>query len=242
MTASIRIGTSGWIYPHWRGLFYPPGVPQRAWLEFYASRFDTVEVNYSFYRLPSAKSFASWKARTPNGFCFALKGSRFVTHVKLLQDPETHVATFYERAETLGQKLGAALWQLPPWLARDDRRLETFLAVLPFNHLNAIEFRHPSWFVDPVYASLRRHGVALCLADRDGRTFPPQPILTTTWIYLRFHSGLAGGDYTEAQLRHWASLIADFRARGVGVYAYFNNDWNGNALKNARELHALVAQ
>jgi uncharacterized protein YecE (DUF72 family) len=123
MTGSIRIGTSGWVYPHWRGLFYPPSIRQRAWLEFYAGRFGTVEVNYSFYRLPSRDSFATWEARTPNDFCFALKGSRLVTHVKRLKDPDVPIKTFFERAEALGQKLGAVLWQFPPWLPHDDNNL-----------------------------------------------------------------------------------------------------------------------
>jgi uncharacterized protein YecE (DUF72 family) len=240
MTASVRIGTSGWIYPHWRGRFYPPELPQRAWLEFYASHFDTVEVNYSFYRLPSRESFADWAARTPTDFCFALKGSRFVTQMKRLKDPDVHVPRFFERANTLGPKLGPVLWQLPPQLHRDDGRLESFLAVLPPDRRNAIEFRHPSWLVEPIYALLRRHGIALCLADRDGQRYPSEPLLTTTWSYLRFHSGLAGGDYTETQLREWASVIADFCSRGASVYGYFNNDWNGFALKNARQLRDLV--
>jgi uncharacterized protein YecE (DUF72 family) len=241
MTASIRIGTSGWIYPHWRGRFYPPDLPQRAWLEFYGSHFSTVEVNYSFYRLPSTESFVTWAARTPPDFCFALKGSRFVTQMKRLKDPEVHVPRFFERAVALGPKLGPVLWQLPPQLQRDDDRLATFLAALPANHPNAIEFRHSSWLVEPVYALLNRHGVALCLADRDGQRFPSEPLLTTTLSYLRFHSGLAGGDYTDAQLRAWTAVIADFRARGASVYAYFNNDWDGYAVKNARELEQLVS-
>jgi uncharacterized protein YecE (DUF72 family) len=242
MTAFVRIGTSGWIYPHWRHRFYPPELPQRRWLEFYSSRFGTVEINYSFYRLPSPASFASWKAGTPADFSFALKGSRFVTHLKRLKDPDVHVATFYERAKALGRKLGVVLWQLPPQLQRDDNRLESFLAVLPSNHPNAIEFRHPSWFVEPVYASLRRHDVALCLADRDGRILPSDLVLTSDWSYLRFHSGQADGDYTETQLHQWADRIADFRARDVSVFAYFNNDWGGYALKNARDLRELVTR
>jgi uncharacterized protein YecE (DUF72 family) len=152
LTVTIRNGTSGWIYPHWRCLFYPPAVSQSGWLELYSSHVGTVEVNYSFYRLPSRETFASWGRRTPADFSFALKGSRFVTHLKRLKDPEIHVATFYERAEALGQKLGADLWQLPPQLQRDDRRLESFLTALPADPLNAIEFRHSSWFVEPVYA------------------------------------------------------------------------------------------
>ncbi len=233
---SIRIGTSGWTYAHWHGRFYPATLPQRAWLDFYASRFDTVEVNNSFYRLPTRETFSAWAAQTPADFCFAVKGSRFVTHLKRLAEPDVHVATFFDRAEALGEKLGPVLWQLRADFQRDDDRLDAFLASLPPNTANAIEFRHPSWLVAAVYARLERHGVALCLADRDGQAFPAEPIATTNWSYLRFHSGVSGGDYTAAQLDHWAGVIADFRARGISTYAYFNNDWNGYAPKNAVEL------
>lgn len=240
MSATIRIGTSGWVYRHWKARFYPSGLQPSKWLAFYARHFATVEANYSFYRLPSREAFATWRAQTPPGFCFAVKGSRFVTHLKRLKDPSSHVGTFFAHAEALGEKLGPVLWQLPPSFRRDDERLEAFLAALPADHRQAIEFREASWFVEPVYALLARHQVALCIADSGGTSAPPEPRLTTGWTYLRFHSGLAGGDYTEAQLRHWAGVVAGFRDRGADVYAYFNNDWQGFAVENARWLRALV--
>lgn len=241
MTTDLHIGTSGWIYRHWRGRFYPEGMPPGAALEFYARQLDTVEVNYSFYRLPSREAFTAWREQTPASFCFAVKGSRFVTHLKHLREPGEHVARFFERATALGDKLGPVLWQLPPRFHRDDARLADFLASLPPGSANAVEFRDPTWLADPVYALLSRYRAALCLADRDGASLPPTPILTADWTYLRFHSGLAGGDYTEEQLRHWAAVVADFRARGVRVFAYFNNDWGGFALTNAERLKALTS-
>ncbi len=240
MSATVRIGTSGWVYRHWKGRFYPPGLASSRWLEFYATHFSTVEVNFSFNRLPGAETFAGWRAQTPPGFCFAVKGSRLITHLKRLKDPSSHVATFFAHAEALGEKLGPVLWQLPPRFRRDDERLEAFLAALPADRRQAIEFREASWFVEPVYALLARHGVALCIADSGGVTAPPEPRLTTGWTYLRFHSGLADGNYTEAQLRHWAGVVAGFRDAGVAVYAYFNNDWEGFAVENARRLQALL--
>jgi uncharacterized protein YecE (DUF72 family) len=213
---------------------------QDDWLSFYAERFDTVEVNYSFYRLPTRDAFAAWRDRTPAGFCFAAKGSRFVTHLKRLKEPEVHVPTFFERAEALGDKLGPVLWQLPPHFHRDDGRLAAFLAALPTRRRNAVEFRHASWLAEPIYDLLRRHSVALCLADSRGQTLPAEPLLTTDWSYLRFHAGLDGGDYTDDQLCHWAAVIADFHRQGAASFVYFNNDWEGFALKNAARLKELV--
>lgn len=237
----LRIGTSGWIYPHWRGVFYPPGLRPADWLGYYSAHFDTVEVNYSFYRLPSRAAFAAWRAATPPGFCFAVKGSRFVTHLKRLKDPERHVPRFFERAGALEEKLGPVLWQLPPQLARDDARLAAFLGALPRERRHALEFRHGSWLDPAVYDLLRAHGVALCIADAGGRSLPPEPVLTADWTYLRFHSGLADGAYTEEQLERWAGVVRALRAGGAAVYAYFNNDAHGYAVANARRLRALLA-
>lgn len=239
MAGVVRIGTSGWVYRHWQGVFYPPDLRARRWLEFYARHFDTVEVNASFYRLPAESTFARWRAQTPPGFCFGVKGSRFLTHRLRLAEPAGPVSTFFERASALGEKLGPVLWQLPPSFQRDDARLEAFLAVLP-PHRQAIELRHASWFVEPVYLLLARYQVALCLADSGGRTLPPEPRLTAPWTYLRFHAGLANGDYTEEQLRRWADAIAGFREQGLDVYAYFNNDWQGFAVQDARRLRELL--
>ncbi|HEY8477176.1 MAG TPA: DUF72 domain-containing protein [Chloroflexota bacterium] len=236
----LRIGTSGWNYPHWRERFYPPGLKPSEWLGFYARRFDTVEINYSFYRLPTREAFASWGRVVPEGFVFAVKGSRFITHVKRLRDPAPAVTRFFERAAALGAKLGPALWQLPPQFQRDPARLAAFLQALPEAQRHAFEFRHASWFVDEVYALLRARGAALCIADRDGHHTPL--VHTASWTYVRFHSGLAGGSYTEAQLQGWAERLRQWSEAGVQVYAYFNNDWEGYAPANAARLRELVAR
>ncbi len=239
---SVRVGTSGWIYKHWRGVFYPAGLPQRRWLEFYAEHFDTVEVNFSFYRLPERATFESWRRRAPPGFAFAVKGSRFITHLKQLHEPEEHVALFFERVAGLGDAVGPVLWQLPPRLRRDDARLAAFLAVLPAGFQNAIEFRHESWLAEPVFDLLSAHGVALCIPDHPH--LPQALRLTAGWTYLRFHYGGGDhdtdGDYPPAELEAWAGRIRRFQAEGAAVWAYFNNDWRGYAIRNALALRELL--
>lgn len=230
----LRIGTSGWTYRHWRGVFYPERLPQRRWLEFYAQHFDTVEINFSFYRLPKRETFEAWRARSGPDFRFAVKGSRFITHVRRLAEAEQHVGLFFERLEGLGERAGPVLWQLPPDFRRDDQRLEGFLAALPMAYRHSLEFRHESWLAEPVFERLAARRVALCIPDSPG--LPQALRLTADWTYLRFHYGARGGDYTDEQLDLWAERIRGFRARGVGVWAYFNNDWGGYAIKNARAL------
>jgi uncharacterized protein YecE (DUF72 family) len=237
--SELRIGTSGWIYKHWRGTFYPKDLPQKEWLAFYAERFDTVEINFSFYRLPKKETFEAWRDQAAPDFRYAVKGSRFITHMKKLGDPETHVRLFTERLEGLGDRTGPVLWQLPPQYKRNEVRLEAFLAALPAAYRHAIEFRHASWLVESVYARLTRHGVALCIPDHP--EIPKALKLTTDWTYLRFHAGAREGDYTDAELDTWAGHIRDFRAQGAAVWAYFNNDWRGFAIKNAEALRARLA-
>jgi uncharacterized protein YecE (DUF72 family) len=237
----IRIGCSGWSYDHWRGGFYPKSLSSGRWLDLYATRFDTVEVNATFYRLPRAATVARWAAATPEDFCFAVKASRYLTHVKRLRELPDGVARLLERIDPLiaSGKLGPTLWQLPGTFRRDDERLARALAALPPGR-HAFEFRDGSWFDDDVYALLRSHGVALVVADRDG--LPPAPWVDTAgWWYLRFHHGRAGrrGNYSDAELRRWAERIR--RASG-DVYAYFNNDWEGFAPENARTLRKLVEE
>ena len=250
---SVRVGTSGWIYKHWRGAFYPPGLPQRRWLEFYAEHFHTVEVNFSFYRLPERSTFESWRRRAPPGFTYAVKGSRFITHLKQLHEPEEHVAPFFERVAGLGHAAGPILWQLPPRLRRDDARLDRFLAALPAGLQNAIEFRHESWLAEPVFELLAVHGVALCIPDHP--RLPQALRLTTDWTYLRFHYGggaardgrdgnpdqTTDGDYRPEELARWAERISRFESEGVAVWAYFNNDWHGYAIRDALTLRGLLA-
>jgi uncharacterized protein YecE (DUF72 family) len=231
---SIRIGCSGWNYAHWRnGVFYPSRLPPRRWLEHYARHFDTVEVNSTFYRLPRETAVANWVAETPPDFLFAVKMSRYVTHIKRLRDLAPSIELFYSRIRPLAEsrKLGPMLWQLPPTFRRDDQRLAEALATLPSGR-HCFEFRHESWFVEPVYELLRRHDVALVIGDTPDRPFQAHE-LTAGWTFVRFHYGHRGrnGNYSDRELEDWAQRIEAW-ARRVDVYAYFNNDWNGFALRN----------
>jgi uncharacterized protein YecE (DUF72 family) len=234
-----RIGTSGWNYRHWRGVFYPSGLPAARWLAGYAREFETVEINYSFYRLPTPENFATWREQVPDGFDFAVKGNRFITHLKRLADPVEPLDRFFTSVAGLDDRLGPILWQLPPHFACDLSRLSAFLAALPRGHRHAFEFRHDSWFVQPVYALLAKHEAALCWVDRGGECSPLLP--TTSWAYVRLHGGLGDGwAYLDEQLRAWADRIADARDRGLTVYAYFNNDPHGHAINDARRLRVLL--
>jgi uncharacterized protein YecE (DUF72 family) len=234
---SIRIGCSGWNYKHWRnGVFYPPRLPARRWLEFYAQHFDTVEINATFYRLPRVDAVARWVAESPPGFCFAVKMSRYVTHVKRLVDVPKHTAIFYERIEPFlrSPKLGPILWQFAPNFQRTNenaQRLRDTLAHLrPGRH--CFEFRHESWFLDETYEELRAAKVALVIGDDPRRPFQTREV-TSDFTFVRFHGGaeLGNGDYSEAELQSWAQWI-EKQARAVDVFAYFNNDWQGFAIKN----------
>jgi uncharacterized protein YecE (DUF72 family) len=234
----IRIGCSGWSYEDWKGRVYPSSEPVARWLELYAQWFDTVEVNATFYRLPERTTVERWARVTPPGFCFAVKASRYLTHVKRLRDLRPGLERFEERIEPLreARKLGPLLWQLPPRFRRDDDRLAQALAVLPPGR-HAFEFRDESWFADGVYELLRAHDAALVVADRaPGR--PTPWVETAGWSYLRFHNGRArGGAYGRQALTSWADRIGE--ARG-DVYSYFNNDWEGFAVANARMLRRLL--
>jgi uncharacterized protein YecE (DUF72 family) len=231
---TLRIGCSGWNYDHWRnGVFYPPRLPLHRWLEYYAQHFDTVEVNATFYRLPREGAVANWVASTPAGFLFAVKMSRYVTHVKRLRDLPASLALFYGRLAPLvaAAKLGPVLWQLPPTFRRDDGRLAETLAQLPSGR-HCFEFRHESWFVDEIYELLRAHAVALVVGDSPRYPFQTQE-LTADWTFVRFHHGRRGrgGNYSVRELEEWAKRIEEWRER-MDVYAYFNNDWNGYAVRN----------
>jgi uncharacterized protein YecE (DUF72 family) len=234
----IRIGCSGWSYEHWRGVLYPQRGSTSRWLELYAESFDTVEINATFYRLPSAKTVEGWATKAPDDFLFAVKASRYLTHVKRLRSIADGVKRMDARIEPLrgARKLGPILWQLPPHFDRDDDRLESALeAISPGRH--AFEFRDPSWFAEPVYDILRRHDAALVVADRSPGGASPW-VDTAGWSYLRFHAGRGrNGNYSERQLGEWAERVRE--ARG-DVFVYFNNDWEGFAIENARALRALV--
>jgi uncharacterized protein YecE (DUF72 family) len=235
----IRIGCSGWNYQHWRGPVYPASEPSRRWLELYARSFDTVEVNATFYRLPERRIVRRWAETTSPGFCFAVKASRYLTHVKRLRDLRPGLERLYERIEPLhdAQKLGPLLWQLPPRFRRDDDRLADALGALPPGR-HAFEFRDESWFTEAVYELLRAHDAALVVADRAAA--PPSPwVETARWSYIRFHAGRAPrGAYGRQALATWARRIVE--APG-DVYAYFNNDWEGFAVANARTLERMLS-
>jgi uncharacterized protein YecE (DUF72 family) len=231
---SVRIGCSGWNYESWQDEFYE-GKPARTWLRHYAQHFDTVEVNNTFYRLPLRTSVARWVEETPPNFVFAVKASRYLTHVKRLTDLNSGIERYYERLEPLARspKLGPVLWQLPANFHRDDERLSAALDALPPCR-HCFEFRHASWFVDPVYDLLSKHGAALVIGDRpEVKEFQTYE-LTTDWTYVRFHYGSRGrrGNYSESELEEWAQRFQDWR-REVEIYAYFNNDWEVFAVRNA---------
>ena len=233
----VRIGCSGWQYKSWRESFYPKGLGQPRWLRHYASVFDTVEVNSTFYRLASPTAVARWVEQTPEGFVFTIKASRYLTHVKRLNGIEPYVARFHESIEPLTQtpKMGPVLWQLPANFRRDDERLADTLAALPPGR-HCFEFRDPSWFTGEVLALLRRHGAALVIGDDPERPFQSHE-LTADWTLIRFHRGRRGrrGNYSESELDEWAQRIAGWRERAE-VFAYFNNDWEEFAPRNARSL------
>jgi uncharacterized protein YecE (DUF72 family) len=238
---AVRIGCSGWNYQHWREVVYPKGVPVRRWLEHYATLFDTVEVNSTFYRLPSVSAVEGWVEQSPPGFLFAVKASRFLTHMKRLTDMGTPLQRFNERIDPLvrSPKLGPVLWQLPETFHRNDERLAAALAALPRGR-HCFEFRHASWFVDKVYELLRGHGVALVIGDEPRRIFQTRE-LTADFTYLRFHHGGGDGNYSHRQLGVWARRIEEWR-RSVDVYAYFNNDWGGFAVENGLWLKERLGE
>jgi uncharacterized protein YecE (DUF72 family) len=240
-THPVRIGCSGWNYKDWRGRVYPAGLPPRRWLAHYSARFDTVEVNSTFYRLARPDAVAAWVADTPPGFLFAVKASRYLTHVKRLTDLEQGVERLYAGIAPLvaSPKLGPMLWQLPANFHRDDDRLAMALARLPPGR-HCFEFRHASWFAPPVYDLLRGHEAALVYGDDPRRPFQTLE-LTAAWTFLRFHHGHRGhrGNYSETELREWASRLRALREE-VEVFAYFNNDWEAFAPDNASRLRALL--
>lgn len=229
----LRVGTSGYQYDHWRGVFYPRDLPKSRWFAYYARHFDTVEINNTFYRLPETRVFDAWRAAAPLGFRYAVKFSRFGTHRKRLKDPAQPIALFVSRARHLGAELGPILVQLPPRFRVNLPRLETFLSLLPRALRWTIEFRDPSWLCEPVYERLAAYGVALCVHD----LLPEHPRrLTGDFAYVRFHGRNYGGNYTTQALVSQARRIRAYLADGVDVYAYFNNDIGGHAVRNALDL------
>ena len=237
-----RVGCSGWQYKHWRGDFYPADVAQARWFEYYAARFDSVEINNSFYRLPERATFAAWARRAPPGFEFAVKASRFLTHMKKLKDPEEPIERLFSRMGALGPHLGPVLYQLPPGWRLDVDRLAYFLGALPAGIRHVIEFRDPSWYDPSVGALLKRHRVALCLHDMPGSATGRQPV--GPFVYVRFHGATSkyGGGYSQERLRSWAEWLNEQRAGGCDVHAYFNNDIGGHAPRDAVTLRRLLEE
>lgn len=238
-----HVGCSGWNYRSWRGDIYPRGTPARLWLERYAELFTTVEVNTTFYRLISRDAVGRWAQQTPEQFSFAVKASRYLTHVKRLADMGEGVSRFYERIEPLVEagRLGPVLWQLPETFHRDGERLAATLRALPPGR-HAFEFRHPSWFVPEIYALLREHRAALVIADHPDRPFQTAE-LTCDWTYVRLHYGTRGrrGNYSQTELEEWAERLHSWRAE-TELFVYFNNDWEAFAPRNAATLRQLLAQ
>jgi uncharacterized protein YecE (DUF72 family) len=235
----IWVGTSGWQYASWKNRFYPKGVPQRAWLEFYATRFPVVEVNNSFYMLPKEATFDRWRQATPEGFLFVVKASRYITHVRRLRDAKDSVDLFWSRAARLGEKLGPILFQLPPNFRADPALLKNFLGILPEQMRPAFEFREDSWRTDEIYELLDRAGAAWVMADRPGWHVPN--VVAGGWSYIRFHEGRASHPaYSRRKLRAWAERIANLDA--TDVVAFFNNDAMAAAPADALALMDLLTE
>jgi uncharacterized protein YecE (DUF72 family) len=238
--AETWIGTSGYVYRHWRkGVFYPVGLSAREELGHYASRFRTVELNNPFYRVPTVEMFQRWRDSSPPDFQFAIKASRYITHVKRLRNVAEELSLFLDRADHLGQKLGPILFQLPPTQQLELARLDKFLDLLAPARRWVIEFRHPSWHAGEVYRRLTERGVALCIPVGGG--LHPDRIATAPFTYIRMHRGQEpGGGFTDADLKAWAGRIRALRAAAKEVYVYFNNDWGGYAIRDAIKLRELL--
>lgn len=252
MPPAFRVGCSGWNYKHWRDNFYPPEVPVRNWFAHYAQVFDTVEINNTFYRLPESPTFEAWRDRAPGDFLYAIKASRFITHLKRLREPEEPVSRLFERACQLQAHLGPVLYQLPANFHCDLTRLDDFLALLPrtLGEINGtpadhairhvFEFRHPSWYVEETQALLRAHGAVMCLHDKAGSAIV-EPV-DAPFVYVRFHGpqGRYFGRYDLRRMEWWAAQLAAQWCAGRDVFAYFNNDPDGMAVINAQELRAML--
>jgi uncharacterized protein YecE (DUF72 family) len=237
----IWVGTSGYVYRHWRkGVFYPPGLKTREELAYYAAHFPTVELNNPFYRLPTGEMFARWRDVTPADFEFAVKASRYITHIKRLRDTSEEIELLMSRARELGPKLGPVLFQLPPNQQVELERLHDFLALLSGSQRWVMEFRHPSWHTKEVYRALAEHSVALCIPVGGG--LHPDRITTAAFSYIRMHRGQeSGGGFTQDELRHWATQLRALSSVGKDVYIYFNNDWGGYAIRDAKCIQELLA-
>ena len=236
----IHIGTSGWHYDHWVGPFYPEGSAGGDLLPYYRARFDAVEINNSFYQLPSAGTLKSWQAAVGPDFVFSAKASRYITHMKKLKEPEQAVAAFFDRIRLLSPNLGPILFQLPPrWQANPDR-LDDFLSALPADCRYTFEFRDPSWFADSCLEILSRRGAAFCIYDLAGRTSPRA--VTADFVYVRLHGpgDAYQGRYDKSDLAGWAGAFSSWARQGKEIFCFFDNDEKGYAAVNAMELKQMV--
>ena len=236
------IGTSGWHYDHWRNMFYPEKLSKAKWLEFYAGRFHTVEVNNSFYRLPSEAAFHNWHDSSPADFTFAVKVNRFITHIKRLKNAEEAVEKFAAAVKILGDKLGPLLYQLPPNMRRDDQRLESFLSILPRGMKHVFEFRHQSWFDKEILNTLHKYNIGFCAFDMPSLSCPL--VATADFAYVRFHgsTGLYSSCYSDGELLDWAKRLSNMAKNLRTVYVYFNNDVEGFAVRNAMTLREYLKE
>ena len=241
---SVRIGTSGWAYTHWRGVLYEPGLPTTRWLQRYVDEFDTVELNGSFYRWPQDAQFERWRDQLPAGFVMAVKAARGLTHARRLRSPEVWVERLERGWRALGERGGPMLVQLHPALERDDARLDHFLDAMPADIPVAVEFRHPSWDDPQVYELLERHDAAYVVMS--GAHLPCILKATASLVYVRLHGPdpdtLYGGSYSADDLRWWADRIREWTAQDRDVVVYFNNDLGGNAVRNARDLKVALSR
>jgi uncharacterized protein YecE (DUF72 family) len=238
--SNIHIGTSGWHYKHWSGPFYPADMRSEDYLAFYCQHFHTVEINNSFYQLPDESTLEDWQSHVPDGFVFAVKASRYITHMKKLKDPQEPVGTFMQRIAALKDRLGPILFQLPPHWHANPERLENFLQTLPKGHRFTFEFRDESWFDELIYEILRKHNAAFCMYYLEGKASPKE--VTADFVYIRLHGAERSyqGKYTTSQLAGWAGAISAWSRMGKEVYCYFNNDIHAAAPENAAELNDML--
>ncbi len=239
---AVSVGTSGWSYQHWDGEFYPKGLPKSRWFDHYSTWFPTVEINYSFYRLPSPSTIERWREQARKQFRYAVKGSRLITHYRRLSNCSDQLSTYLERTSGLGHTLGPILWQLPPDLERDLELLDGFLSMLPGGLRHAVEFRHPSWLVDEAFDLLHKRGAAAVSVS--SLRMPRDFTVTADFVYARLH-GLEGAyqhDYSAAELEPWVQFLSAAAGRGEQAFAYFNNDGKAKAPKNALELIDMLGE
>lgn len=236
----IHIGTSGWHYDHWKGPFYPQDIKTEEMLGFYAGRFRVAEINNSFYQLPAEETLKTWRDLVKSDFCFAVKASRYITHMKKLKDPKEPLKNFLKRIKILGDRLGPILFQLPPKWKCNPGRLEEFIGQLPGGLRYTFEFRDPSWFNEEIYTLLREVGAAFCIYELSGNKSPRE--VTADFVYIRLHGpeGAYEGSYAQGTLAGWAGALSTWARQGKEIFCFFDNDQNGYAAQNARSLQEMI--